>query len=168
MRTYNRKIGDKIVSIRWPNGNHMNALRKQVSANIDSILKGTILAIDPASIRLGYAVAKRGEIVEQGTIELDQKAHIGDRLKDIVNILQNDAEYDVLAIEMIRGQMAHAFLKFSVGAAMGGAKAHTHIEVPINAWKAVAGKGHEKDDASDAAMIAKTIITLALELEGDK
>ena len=153
------------MTIKWPKGSHMQNFRKHVQDNLDTILTGTILAIDPGSVRLGYAVANKGEIVDHGTIELDQRASINNRLQDIVNTLQKDKSYDILAVEMIRGQMAHVFLKFSVGAVMGGAKAPVCIEVPIHAWKAVAGKEHKKTDADDAFQIANTLITLAKELK---
>jgi Holliday junction resolvasome RuvABC endonuclease subunit len=143
----------------------MMHFKKQVQENLDTILNGTILAIDPASVRLGYAVAKKGEVVDQGVIELDSKAPINQRLQDIVYTLQNDKEYDILAVEMIRGKMAHVFLKFSVGAVMGGAKAPVCIEVPINVWKAVAGKDHKKSDTNDAIAMAETLIALAEELQ---
>lgn len=154
-----------MTKTKWPKGIHFNYFKKQVSENIDTILNGTILAIDPASIRLGYAVAKNSKIVDQGIIELDQKAPINNRLQDIVYTLQNDNEYDILAVEMIRGKMAHVFLKFSVGAVMGAAKAPVCIEVPINVWKAVAGKDHEKSDTNDAVAMAETLIALAKELK---
>jgi Holliday junction resolvasome RuvABC endonuclease subunit len=146
----------------------MNHLRKQVRENLDLILEGTILAIDPASIRLGYAVAEAGEITDQGVIELDRKAPIQTRLQAVVDTLREDREYDVLAVEMIRGKMAHVYLKFSVGAVIGGAKTKVCIEMPINAWKAVAGKDHKKSDDADAVMIAKTLILLAREIREDK
>lgn len=154
--------------VKWPLGTHMHKFKEEVGNNIDAILEGEILAIDPASITLGYAVTKKGKVVDSGKIQLDNKAPINERMQDIVNTLQNDAEYDVLAVEMIRGKMAHVYLKWSVGAIVGGTKAPVCIEVPINAWKAVAGKEHKKSDDADAVAMANTLIALAKELKENK
>jgi Holliday junction resolvasome RuvABC endonuclease subunit len=155
-------------NIKWPRGSHHHHFKKQISENIDTILNGTILAIDPASVRLGYAVTKKGKVTDQGVIELDQKAPINQRLQDIVYTLQKDKDYDILAVEMIRGKMAHVYLKFSVGAIIGGARAPVCIEVPIHSWKAYAGKEHKKSDDSDAVAMAETLIALAKEIKDEK
>lgn len=155
--------GTMSSEIKWPKGSYMATLRKQVREHNDLILNGSMIAIDPASVRSGYAVTEAGKIIEQGVITVPATLDVGKRLQYIVNTLQEDREYDVLAIELIRGKMAHAFLKFAVGAIMGGVKVQHHIEVPIIAWKAVAGKGYVKEDSEDAAMIARTVVLLAKE-----
>jgi Holliday junction resolvasome RuvABC endonuclease subunit len=143
----------------------MHKFTQEVKANSEAILNGDILAIDPASITIGYAVAKKGKVTDSGIIKLDAKAPINERMQDIVDTLRADEKYDVLAVEMIRGKMAHVYLKWSVGAIVGGAKAPVCIEVPINAWKAVAGKDHKKSDNADAVAMAETLIALAKELK---
>jgi hypothetical protein len=158
--------------IKYPSGKYFDKFKKEVAANKDAILNGTILTIDPASIRLGYAVAKKGVVVTQGTIELDQKATIQQRLQDIVSTLQEDDKYDMLGIEMIRGQMAHVYLKMACGAVIGSVKAPVCIEVPILVWQAFAMdyfdcdkvkdyKENYKSDDTDARMIAETLIDVA-------
>lgn len=154
--------------IKWPKGSDMARLRKQVEVNIDAILDGTFLAIDPASIRVGYAIFQAGVYKESGTIELNDREPINMRLRDLAFTLDKDGKYDLLAIERIRGQMAHAYLKFSIGAIMAGVNTPSCIEVPINAWKAVAGKDYKKSDEGDAEMIGLTLITLAEEIRDGK
>lgn len=149
--------------IKWPRGLQMATLKKLAQQHRYKILNGTMLAIDPASINVGYAVTKKGEVVETGTINLNPRAEIHHRLQELVNILRADGQYDVLAIELIRGKMAHAYLNFSVGAILGAVNTDVFMEVPINAWKALAGSNHTKSDANDAEMIAKTVITIAKE-----
>ena len=100
--------------IKWPKGKDHAYLIKEVGKHIDVILNGTFIAIDPASITLGYAVSKSGIVTEQGEIALNARAPINHRLQELVTTLQNDGEYGILAIERIRGNMAHAYLKFSV------------------------------------------------------
>lgn len=151
--------------VNWPKGQRMSILKKLAKDNAEGILKGSILAIDPASKSLGYAVTKKGKVVDQGTIQLDARAPINERLKDIVRILQKDGEYSILAVEMIRGRMAHVYLTWSVGAVIGSAKAPVLIEIPIPAWKALAkiDPDYTKSDDADAAKLAETLIALAKE-----
>lgn len=154
--------------IKWPYGSQMHALKKAVKDNLDTILTGKLIGIDPASKTLGYAVSEAGVINDNGTIELDPKQPLNQRLQDLVKTLQKDGEYSILVIEMIRGKMSHAYLKFSVGAVMGGVQAKVAIEVPVNVWRAVAGKDHVKSDANDAHAILNAVLTLAKELDAER
>jgi hypothetical protein len=141
----------------------MHFLETQVEKHRDIILNGRIMGIDPGSQSMGYAVAQSGKIEECGVFEMNKKAPIAERLQDIVTTLRKEGKYDLLVVEMIRGKMAHVFLKFSVGAVMGGVQAPICIEMPINAWKAAAGPDHQKSDENDAYAILHALIELAKE-----
>ncbi len=150
--------------IEWPLGKQMERFRKAVNAVRTNILKGNVLVIDPGSHRLGYATTKKGKITGQGVIEVPE-GEIKQRLQSLVLTLQDDFDYDVLAIEKIRGTRAHIYLKWAVGAVVGSVNAPILLEVPIPAWKAVAGPEHYKDDDTDAYAMAETILAVAKELE---
>ncbi len=150
--------------ITWPKGSPMRKLRAHVKQHRDAILYGDVLVIDPASINVGYAVLQRGIIIERGTIEVDPELPIKMRLQEIANtLLEDESSYDVMAIERIRGRMAHAYLSFSIGAIMGSVDAPDCIEVPVNVWKAFVGKNHTKGDEEDAVAMAETLVVLATE-----
>lgn len=154
--------------IKWPLGSHQYTFKKKVEEHKDKILNGKILSIDPATISLGYAVAKNGKVVDYGKIILDNKLPINIRLRELMKILQDDEKYDVLVVELIRGKMSHVYLKFAVGVIMAAARAPVAIEVPIQSWKAVAGRGYKKDDDKDAEMMALTVIRLAQEIDAEQ
>ena len=83
-----------MTNIKWVRGVDMARLKKQVSENIDAILHGKFIAIDPASRTGGFAVYEAGALTESGVIELDKKKDIASRLADIGVILIGDGEYD--------------------------------------------------------------------------
>lgn len=151
------------MTIKWPKGKHMAKFRACAKANKEAILYGKVLVVDPASRRLGYATIEQGQITGQGIIEI-AKGDVQQRLQDLVLTMQGEGEYDVLAVELIRGSRAHVYLQWSVGALVGSTNAHGLIEVPIQAWKAVAGPNHEKDDDEDARAMAETLLALAREV----
>jgi hypothetical protein len=152
------------MTIKWVRGVDMARLKKQVEENIDTILHGKFISIDPASRTGGYAVYNAGSLIESGTIQLDTKKDIGDRLAEIGAILIDDDDYDLMAIERIRGGRSHDYLKFSIGAYVASIQAPVVIEVPVNAWKKVTPPDYVKSDENDAIMIGKTLIVLAKEL----
>ncbi len=154
--------------IKWPAGIQTRQLKRDVTIHKDLILNGKMLSIDPATRTLGYATTEAGTVTEQGTIEIDPKLPINQRLQSIVRLMQAEKQtYDIVLVEMIRGRMAHAYLMFGVGAILGGVDCPIGIEVPICAWKAAAKvlePDYIKSDANDAAMFARTVITMAKEL----
>ena len=153
--------------IKFPKGIWHKRFRKDIADNLDIILNGKLLIIDPASVSLGYAVVDAGEVIESGSILLDGKAPIHLRLRDIVETLNQDDEYAVLGVELIRGNFAHAYLKFAVGAVMAGANAKVCIEIPIQSWHPLREADYVKSDALDAELMAKTMITLAKEIQDE-
>ena len=156
-----------MTNIRWPRGLYQAQFRAQIIENLDKVLNGNMLVIDPASKTLGYATTVNGAVIDTGTIELSENIPVNQRLQELVALLYNEAEYDILGIEMIRGKMAHHYLKFSVGAVIGAVHAPACIEVPISSWKAYAGKQHKKSDEADAIAMAETIIALAKEIRDE-
>jgi len=141
----------------------MVPLLKQIKLHKNTILTGSVLAIDPASRSLGYAIAEAGEVVEYGSL-VAEDAPINIRLQSIVNVLQEE-EYDILVIELIRGSMAHVYLHWAVGAIVSAVQAPILLELPIHAWKAWVGKEYIKGDDTDANAIAETLLALARESE---
>lgn len=130
------------------------------------VLNKTILAIDPSSggtSKPGYAIFKAGELISAGEISnIPSKAQIGVRLQavyDEIYALTAEAP-DLLAIEMIRGKIAHEYLMFSVGASIAAGRAPETIEVPTNVWKALAKvtPDYSKDNDADARMIGQCLI----------
>jgi Holliday junction resolvasome RuvABC endonuclease subunit len=86
----------------------------------NEILKGKMLAIDPSSSsrksKTGFAYFEKGEIVESGTIDIDYKKHISERLDALYDFLRtNYYQPDALVIERIRGSRSHIYLHWAVG-----------------------------------------------------
>lgn len=151
------------MTIRWPSGRDFAELKRQVSINKDKINKGRVLVIDPASVKVGFAILEQGEVVQAGTINLPRDVAINNRLRTLAKVLRSGGRFDIVAVERIRGRMAHEYLKWSIGAIISSTRAKVFIEIPIHAWKAYAGKEHSKSDVNDAMAMAGTLLELARE-----
>lgn len=160
--------------ITWPQKYH--ALYANILRLSDVILTKTILSIDPSSggtSKPGYAIFKAGKLMAAGEIDnIPSKAPIGTRLHrvyDEIYKLTPDAP-DLLAIEMIRGKIAHEYLMFSVGASIAAGRALETIEVPTNVWKALAKvtPDYTKDNSWDAQMIGKCLIEFCKQKQFEK
>jgi hypothetical protein len=157
--------------IPWPKG--YGPLKIRLRQLRETLLTGCVLAIDPATggkSQPGYAVYRRGVLVQSGIIELPKKLDIYRRLPilyDAVRALVLDPP-DILVIEAMHSTMTHDHLMFAVGATLAATRTPTVIELPVNMWKAVA-KGDEdykKGDEQDAIMIGFAAIQFAREQTG--
>lgn len=130
-----------------------------------AITSGKMLAVDPASgssSQAGWALYETGKLVEAGVVEVSKGKCIGDRLQETYEALCED-EVDVLAIERIRGRMAHQYLHWAVGTIVAAVPYKHLVEVPIPVWRAYAkasGRWDKADD-QDAIMIGEVCIHLA-------
>jgi len=151
--------------VKWPA--KYATLYRTVKKAKAQILNGKILAIDPASKTAGYALYDKGKLVTSGKLICKPKEPIAVRLASLHEQIQDllDEDVSVVAIEQIRGTMAHAYLKFAVGAAMAASGRPLTFEVPINVWRAVAKAtvGYEKSDDRDAELIGEALIRICSE-----
>ena len=149
-----RKLIDKLV------GSHrkeaVNILKRK-----ELILGGTMIAIDPSSLSMGYAVFKQGKLVENNVITA--KGNIGFRLNKLCEMLP-DISPDVVIVEKVRSNTGHIYLTWSTGAAVARYPAFI-CEVAFYAWKKNVGADYEKSDARDALEIGNFAITLCKEDE---
>ena len=137
-------------------------IRSQVQRFADSILRGTVLAIDPASGGTslpGWAAYRGGQFLKGGTLPISGGV-IQDRLRALYDALQV-TDPDVLVIERIRGGNAHEYLHWAVGVTIAATKPLILIEMPVSTWKKHAGKLHKKSDAADAKAIGDCLLDMA-------
>jgi len=155
----------------WPR--KYEAMYTRINSLSDTILHGVLLAIDPSSggtSKPGYAIFKAGKLFRAGEIStIPGKAQIGVRLQHVYDEIDKllPTPPDLLAIEMIRGKIAHEYLMFSVGASMAAGRAPETIEVPTNMWKALAKvtPDYTKANDMDSIMIGKCLIEYCLSKE---
>lgn len=129
---------------------------------IEHIIKnGRSIAIDPASVNMGYAIIENGEIVKSGVFTAPKNASIGNRLAIIKTKIEREGPFDACFIEFVRGgRMGHIYLVWSAGVAAAAANAiHTH-EIRISMWKKLAelDESYTKSDENDAIKIAEVVL----------
>jgi hypothetical protein len=128
---------------------------EQLRKNSDTILNGTWIAIDPASISMGYALVEGGNISKNGTFSTKKKP-IGERLKDLHSMLDLELpEVELMVVEFVRTGTGHHFLTWSTGLAVGALGAKITIEIPTSLWAKGKDANYIKSDACDAKYIAK-------------
>jgi len=139
---------------------------KAIHKHKNTILDGSILALDPAtgsgSSAIGWALFDGCELVESGTIEVTKSWDLADRFKAIHECLVTEfPEVDIVAIEQItKRRTTHISLLYSMGV-FHLAKADSVILVPPTSWHAIAGEGYEKSDSGDAEQIGWCLIKKA-------
>lgn len=139
----------------------------------DLILAGTMLVVDPSSgskdSKCGYAYYVAGDLVVSGTVDIDHRLPIEQRLANTFDWFSaNYNQPDMLIIEEIRGRLAHVYLLWSVGVIIAAARASQVIEMNIGTWKRRAGDDYVKSDEEDAKAIGRVTIQLAEEYDGDE
>lgn len=154
--------------VAWPS--KFDEFYYQVRLHAEKIRSGTLLAIDPASgsdSLPGFALFHAGELQTSGTIALNKKASIQQRLAVVYEKVAaiSPAAPDVLVIELLRGKMVHWNLQRSAGVAIAASRAPVLIECPILVWKALAKTDHKyvKGDQADAEKLGQSVIALARE-----
>jgi hypothetical protein len=148
-------------------------LKVSIAKYAPKILHGNILAIDPSSTSLGYAISHKGVFVEGG--ERKFKGDISTRLHEIfmeVFKLHQEADADLLIIERLRSvppngkgfsNYTPVQLLWSVGVLLAAAPI-PFIEMSPASWKVWAREeGLAKTDANDA----RAILGRAIQLAGD-
>lgn len=149
-------------------------LYKDVSKCYDMALDGTLLAVDPStgsgSSMPGYAVYRKGQLVESGIIQVNPYDKRNQKLFSIANSFRNEfAEPDVLAIENVPpvqfkgGKMSPwsvAAIQRSIGAIISVFNCG-YIEVAPKAWQRFKPEGYEKTDEWDAIAIGNCVIKTA-------
>lgn len=121
-----------------------------------------MLAIDPGSNTLGWALFDKGHFVRSGKISARGKdlahtrlLHIIDELVDIAGVM-----HDVVCVEKLFRY--NASLVWSVGAVIAATRPEVLIEVPIRLWQARLDENYVKSDERDAIEIGKTLIEYAV------
>lgn len=138
--------------------------RKAIAPCAYSILKGKVLAIDPGSNSLGWALFNKGEYLESGVATANPKGKPHSRIISIMHDLceATDTSIDVLCVEkMFR---YNAGLVWSVGAVIHAKSPDLFVEVPVRMWQARVGADYVKSDEQDAIEIGTTLIFHASKL----
>lgn len=152
------------MTVKWPTGKTGYAMRKEIGKNLDAILDGKVLSIDPASKSAGWALHISSTLVESGTIKAPDSMPINRRLWKICDELILLEKPDVLVIEKLRGSMTHVYLLWSVGMIVSAIRAPILLEMPVTVWRSFRPENYEKSDQNDAEMIGGTLIALAKDL----
>jgi hypothetical protein len=114
----------------------------------------------------GYAIFVKGVLIESGEIQLKKNRPIHHRLQQLYDEVQalTPEQPTVLAIEKIRGQMAHVYLTFAAGVIISAGRASILFEIPPLLWRAWAAAqpgGIDKTNEKDAIAIGASLIELA-------
>ncbi len=152
------RVGNKLLNGRD------SKVAKSIQKYADAILNGYFVAIDPASKEAGYAVFKDGELISNG--EIIAEGGISERLRIMIESLDEFPEPQVVAVEMVGGQMmSHKYLIWSCGALVGTLNAPTTIEIPVPMWKKWIDENYTKTNINDALYIGKCVIEIAKAVE---
>jgi hypothetical protein len=73
-----------------------------------------------------------------------------------------------MALELLRGTMAHAYLKWSAGVSVAAVRAPILLEIPVVVWKAAIEADYEKSDEFDAQMIGRALIWFTRDMATQK
>lgn len=153
--------------INWPKD--IGLLEFKIKPHADLILTGTLLAVDPSSgsrtSQPGWAFFSEGEYLMGGTLRIDHKGDIYQRLIDLYKGLNTllDTTPDVMVIEKIHKSMSSNYLLWAVGVSIAAVQQPLTIEVLPHIWKATSkvDKTYTKTDENDARMLGRTVIELA-------
>lgn len=143
---------------------HIDKLKTKCAKHVPE--SGTVLAIDPASLSVGYAVLdiETEVVLEAGVIEAPPRSETGMRFRlimDVIEELMDEYQPDVCGIELItKRRTTHVTLIRSTGAVMAAMAGPPLIEVDPTVWHFFAPDGYVKSDDGDAEQIALTIIKL--------
>lgn len=132
--------------------------RKELAPLAYTVLKGRMLAIDPGSNALGWALFEKGQLAESGVIHANNKNKPHRRILSIMEELSEvtPRAIDVLCIEkMFRFNPS---LLWSVGAVITTKEPELFVEVPVRIWQALLGDDYEKSDERDAIAIGNAVI----------
>ena len=138
-----------------------------VAKYLQLILHGRVLAIDPASKSMGWAMYYKGELVNSGEIAAPKMntAPAWKRIGDMMAVLgARGMTFDVMLIEKLGKNVP---LIWSVGAAIGVLKPQVMIEVHYQKWHPFRPDDYIKTDKLDAELIGLAVITEARAIQKD-
>lgn len=153
----------------------ISQIQAAIAAHSELIKTGHVLCIDPSvgssSSLPGFAVYKKGKLVESGLIQVDLGKPLNKRLFEIRRTLQEDFEVpDILILEYIGGYAFgpmrynitayHSLIK-AVGTVLASFNVDTVIEVPPAVWKKYVDDQYVKGDEADAVYIGRYVINSA-------
>jgi Holliday junction resolvasome RuvABC endonuclease subunit len=147
--------------VYWPRGKLVDKFAADVRRLGHLLRYGSVLAIDPASISVGWAYFENGELKDSGTFNLGKTRPINLRLQDLLKHLQHLPTPDVLVLEQIKGPGAYDQLKYAVGVTQAAVVTPNMVLCPIPVWKAYAKQDENytvKGDQADAEVIGAATI----------
>lgn len=129
-----------------------------------AIVHGTMVAIDPSigslSSMPGWAVYKKGELNDSGTLQIRPEGSIPERLRELAYLLRKlyrKVDPDVLVYEQIpvtahgnRSQVGHASLLKALGAILSVAGPDQYVGISPISWKKLVRESYRKGDETDA------------------
>lgn len=124
-----------------------------------AILEGTMLAVDPASISMGWAWFEAGQLIISGEYKAPRSHPPHKRLQSLMEQLVQWTKPNIMAVEKLFKY--NSSLVWSVGAAIVTIQPEDMVEVPIRIWKTLADDTYEKTDQADAELIGKAVIYFA-------
>lgn len=162
------------LAVKWPARTF--AFYAQVRAASKTILKDTVLAIDPSSggsSQPGYAIFTAGKLVKSGELKLPGRKPVHIRLAmmhDMIRELLPEPPAMLICEDVSNGSMAHVYLKWAVGATIAAANSPEFLICPINVWRALAKAmpAYQKTNTTDAVLIGQSVIMLAREHEAEQ
>lgn len=152
---------------RFPQTKSLARFYNQVRQARNDIMKGKMVAIDPAtgsSSYLGYAYFDKGKLVEKGVINIPKSLPLFKRLQITHEELKNKFNpIDVLIIECLAG-MKNDALKFVTGVTMVSIEYEELIFLKPRIWHIIRPPNYIKSDEDDAELIGLAAIEICKEL----
>lgn len=137
-------------------------IAKKILTHKEEILRGPIIAVDPGSNYMGWALFEGGELKKAGVAK-GGKNPVCKRFFNIFDELPDYSNISVLVVEFVRTNTGHEFLTFSNGISMAKYGSPIFIEVTNTMWKKNVPKEYEKSDVNDAIAIGQVVIDLCKE-----
>lgn len=150
--------------IKWPGGHDTANFKRQAQKLLPKLQNGTMLAIDPASNIMGWALYTNMQLQDYGSFRTrPSTAKVNNKLGQIYEFVWAFDNIDVLCIELLKGSKIHRTLQNACGAVKAAQPDAEMIECPIPAWKACTKlwPNYTKTDENDAVMLSITTIAAA-------
>jgi len=154
-----------------------NKLFRAVKKVARQVLEGDMISIDPSvgsgSSMPGYAVFKKGKLIDYGIISLNPKLNQFLRLYELGRSLREEfsrTKWDVLVVEAIptvrfqsygRSLSAQVPLHRAVGTVLASVRADHLLEVPPQTWHKFVVPAYSKSDDKDAVAFGYTVLCYA-------
>lgn len=120
-----------------------------------------LLAIDPGTTSIGWALYFNGKLENSGRVDLTRackRPDLLDRLETLMDSLSGFDKPTVLAVENIgKGYTTHKSLLWAVGVIVVRLHPIWLLEVSPATWKKYRDKNYVKSDENDAILIGKAI-----------